>query len=287
MLTGATPVLRNSEFTENLGYLDMPTLFEQLDARTTTWRYYEGDVGFLRVFDKYRLDFNHLQPLEPFLNGTGALPDVTFIDPNFKELPSAAPPSDDHAPTPVCRGQALLARILRRLATQPAADRESTLLIVTYDEHGGFYDHVAPPGTAAFDALNPTVDRDLPHVHPQAFTYGVRVPTFLASPYIDRGVPSRNIYDHTAITRTILQRFAPTKLQYMPERVRRSRHFGELLLPAPRTSIRNPPTARQAGCRTSQLAMSGPASPVFYDRIVTAADDERVSLQRLGTHGVR
>jgi phospholipase C len=141
-------------------------------------------------------------------------------------------------------------------------------------------------GTTVFQAANPTVDADLALVNPQAHTYGVRVPAFLVSPLIARGVPSHNIYDHTSITRTILQRFAPDKVAYMPERVRRSRHFGELLLTTPRTSIRNPPTVRQAGCRTSQLAFSTPASDVFYDRIVAEPDDERTTLQRLGTHGL-
>jgi phospholipase C len=287
MLTGATPVLRNSEFTDDLGYLAMPTLFDMLNPRTTSWRYYEADIGFLRVFDRYRLDFEHLRPLNEFLLGTERLPAVTFIDPNFKETPSEEPPSDDHAPAPVCRGQALLARIMNRLRNQPEADRDSTLLIVTYDEHGGFYDHVAPPGTAAFDALNPDVDRVLPLVHPEAHSYGVRVPALLASPLISAQSVSRHIYDHTSITRTILQRFAPNMVGLMPQRVRRSRHFGELLGTTPRPSIRQPPDVADAGCRRSNLLFSTPASPFQVERIAPEPDDERVTLQLLGTHGLR
>jgi phospholipase C len=287
MLTGATPVLRNSEFTDDLGYLAMPTLFDMLNPRTTSWRYYEGDIGFLRVFDRYRLDFEHLRPLNEFLLGTERLPAITFIDPNFKETPSEEPPSDDHAPTPVCRGQALLAQIMNRLRNQPPADRDSTLLIITYDEHGGFYDHVAPPGTAAFDALNPDVDRVLPLVHPEAHSYGVRVPALLASPLISPQSVSPHIYDHTSITRTILQRFAPNMIGLMPPRVRRSRHFGELLGTIARPSIRKSPDVADSGCRRSNLLFSTPASPFQVERIAPQPEDERVTLQLLGTHGLR
>jgi phospholipase C len=286
MLTGATPVLRNSEFTDDLGYLAMPTVFDMLNPRTTSWRYYEGDIGFLRVFDRYRLDFEHIRPLEEFLRGTERLPAVTFIDPNFKETPSEEPPSDDHAPTPVCRGQALLTRILSRLRSQDQEDWDRTLLIITYDEHGGFYDHVAPPGTAAFNARHPDVDRALPLVHPEARTYGVRVPALLASPLITAQSVSRHIYDHTSITRTILQRFAPNMIGRMPQRVRRSRHFGELLGTTPRPSIRQSPDVTDAGCRRSNLLFSTPASPFQVERIVREPDDERVTLQLLGTHGL-
>ena len=67
------------------------------------------------------------------------------------------------------------------------------MLVITYDEHGGFYDHVLPP--AAHD------DR------PAFRTYGVRVPAFVVSPFTPRASVSNTVYDHTSIIKTILLRF--------------------------------------------------------------------------------
>jgi phospholipase C len=86
--------------------------------------------------------------------------------------------------------------------------RNSTLLVITYDEHGGTYDHVVPPTTVNPDgkvwtndgvSLDPSFD----------FTrLGVRVPTVLISPYIAPGIDHR-IYDHTSIIATTFKHFLP------------------------------------------------------------------------------
>ncbi|HVE84576.1 MAG TPA: alkaline phosphatase family protein, partial [Myxococcales bacterium] len=72
-----------------------------------------------------------------------------------------------------------------------------TLLLVVYDEHGGFYDHVPPPGAP-------------PPAGDQRFArYGVRVPALAISPWIPRGYVSSELFDHTSIIRTIRNRFCP------------------------------------------------------------------------------
>jgi hypothetical protein len=91
------------ELTTDLGYLEVPTLFELLDQANVFWRDYEGDTGLLRAFRRYRVDFNR-------------------IDPNFKEAPSADPASDDHAPTPVCHGQFLHREIVERVRYSHRSD---------------------------------------------------------------------------------------------------------------------------------------------------------------------
>jgi phospholipase C len=74
----------------------------------------------------------------------GQLPAVSWIDPNFKDFNLIrSPPNDDHPPSDVTHGQELALLIYNALATGPAW--EKTLLLVFYDEHGGFFDHVAPP----------------------------------------------------------------------------------------------------------------------------------------------
>jgi phospholipase C len=71
---------------------------------------------------------------------------------------------------------------------------EKTLLLITYDEHGGFYDHVVPG--------------DHPVAGDPEKSYGVRVPALVVSPFSNRG-PCSTVFDHTSILKTILTRFSP------------------------------------------------------------------------------
>ncbi len=88
--------------------------------------------------------------------------------------------------------------VYHALATGP--QWEKTLLIIFYDEHGGFFDHVAPP--AAPD--------DDPHTFGR---YGVRIPALIVSPWVEPGSVSKTLFDHTSIMKTILLRFCPGALE--------------------------------------------------------------------------
>src|SRR5690606_402364 len=111
-----------------------------------------------------------------------------------------------------------------------------TMLVVTYDEHGGFRDHVPPPGTPASD-FPPAADGTpgVPVAHPGVANYGVRVPAFVVSPVITAGGVGHRIYDHASVFRTVIERFMPNlrNSAILPERVRRARHLGELIEPGP------------------------------------------------------
>ena len=73
------------------------------------------------------------------------------------------------------------------------------MLVIFYDEHGGFYDHVPPPAA--------------PDDNPRVFgRYGVRVPALIVSPWIEPGSVSTTVFDHTSIIKTILLRFGPDVL---------------------------------------------------------------------------
>ncbi len=122
----------------------------------------------------------------------GELPQVSWIDPNFQEPTSYTHPSnDDHPPSDIRPGQELVLMIYRALISNPRA-WERTLLVITYDEHGGLYDHVPPPmcpqDKVPFDRL------------------GVRVPALVVSPWATQGVCKQQ-FDHTSIIKTILARF--------------------------------------------------------------------------------
>ena len=151
-LGGYTPTLNNLSVDDPaLGYLDQHTIFDELSAAKVDWVYYEQDVAFLRMFNNFRIDATHVVPINDPVDGlqarltSGTLPRVTFIDPNFVDVPLGRRANDDHAPADVANGQEMIRSLYNDLFSSTLAER--ILFVITYDEHGGFYDHVAPPGT--------------------------------------------------------------------------------------------------------------------------------------------
>lgn len=123
----------------------------------------------------------------------GELPGLSWIDPDFAAWPPGSKSgNDDHPPSSVRQGQKLVGKIYNALQRSPKWDK--TLFVVTYDEHGGFYDHVIPPKNAK--------DR-WAHLR----RYGLRVPALVISPWVGKRVVSHEIFDHTSILKTILLRF--------------------------------------------------------------------------------
>jgi phospholipase C len=119
----------------------------------------------------------------------GALPAFALIDPAFHI-------NDDHAPASPALGQAFAASIYNALAASPQWPR--CLLVITYDEHGGFFDHVAPPSTLD----------DLPDFR----QLGFRVPTLVVGPTVRRGAVDSTVREHVSIARTLATRFGIASL---------------------------------------------------------------------------
>ena len=249
--TGITPSLTNGGIADEFGYLDDLTLFDLLDHVRVEWRIFESDITFLRVFDRFRLEQDRIQLIGGPDDLPDPLPSVSFIDPNFTGFPSARANNDDQPPTDVRRGQEFVDGVVRRI--EQSSHWDSTLLVIMYDEHGGFADHVAPPG-APGSSHPPGGPTQISFSHPDAHTYGVRVPAFVVSPFVRAGGVSHLIFDHAAVFRTLLQRFAPQHVnsKILPERVRRSRHLGEVLTDQP------PRVATDTVARPQVLAASAP-----------------------------
>lgn len=127
------------------------------------------------------------------------------IDPGGYELVRISG-DDYHPPGPLVRAERFLADVYRTL-TSNAELWSKTLLIVTFDEHGGTYDHVPPP----WGAIDPDGRRDREYGHDFGFDrFGVRVPTLLISPWIEketvfRSDPDFPPYDHTSIIASVLE----------------------------------------------------------------------------------
>jgi phospholipase C len=194
--------------------VEATTLFDHLTQREISWRCYEHGYGFIRVFTKYSFDYANVVPFEdtgqPQQMGfvrdalAGNLPQVTLIDPDYIELP---PGNDDHAPANMADGQLLIAKIVSALVRGPLWDR--TLLLITYDEHGGFYDHVHPEAGSG----------GLPQLLSARGMPGPRVPAFVVSPLVRAGYVSHTVYDHTSIGATILRRFCSPRPPRMSPRM--------------------------------------------------------------------
>jgi phospholipase C len=213
------------------------------------WRWYSHDPATLRAADPYYRDFRHIKrdnfayfnrkkisietkaaeaaivTHDSFLDDAakGELRDVSWIDPNFIDLSiSETSSNDDHPPSDVKAGQALVLEIYEALASSP--NWADTVLAIVYDEHGGFYDHVAPPTVNDRSGYR---------------TLGVRVPAILAGPRVQKLVCHETL-EHTSLIATVLQRFASNPeqaLRAMPERVRRAPHLGMVLEAEPRTDL--------------------------------------------------
>ncbi len=223
----------------------LPGFPRYLDQHGVDWRWYSFDPATLRAVDpKYRLTHHdhfafvdsrklsigerivgHAMEEGPsFLDdvANGKLPPVSWIDPRFKDLRVLGPDSnDDHPPSDLTAGQDLVLTIYHALSSAPMWSK--TLLVITYDEHGGFYDHVPP-----LAAVGPTAD--FQHL-------GVRVPALLVSPLVAKGSTSTALlgnefhFDHTSLIKTILTRFCDTNGQIpkLTERVAAANHLGHLL----------------------------------------------------------
>jgi phospholipase C len=164
----------------------MPTIWDRLSAAGVSATYYFNDLPFLALWGEKYIPIS--RSFETFLAqaASGTLPSYSYIDPFFLGEDQGGS-NDDHPHADIWRGQAFVSLIANAIATSPLWSR--TALVVTYDEWGGFFDHVIPPRLPD-DA--PTQEFD----HGQA---GFRVPTFVMSPFARRGAVDHNVYDHTSI----------------------------------------------------------------------------------------
>ncbi|MES1246450.1 MAG: alkaline phosphatase family protein, partial [Actinomycetota bacterium] len=166
--------------------IDLPTIFDRFAAKKIPAAYYYGNFAFLLLYQRYNA-ISH--PYSTFFKQcrTGKLPAFSFVDPNYT-FTDAGPASgnqgnDDHPHADIRAGEYFLSQIYNAVVSSPAWPR--TLLVLTFDEWGGFYDHVPPPAaTGPSAALQQR---------------GFRVPTLLISPFARRGHVAHGVYDHTSI----------------------------------------------------------------------------------------
>jgi phospholipase C len=164
----------------------MPTIWDRLADAGLTGHYYFIDSPFTALWGTKYTDIS--LPYATFLGdcAAGTLPQVSFVDPKFLGEGTGTS-ADDHPHADIRVGQAFLNEIYHAVTTGPAWSK--TLLVINYDEWGGFFDHV-PPSVA-------------PDVNPDFGLRGFRVANLIVSPRARRGFVAHNVYDHTSVLKAI------------------------------------------------------------------------------------
>jgi phospholipase C len=255
---------------------DVPTIFNVLDSMNVGWAIYHDTV---LVPSLTRTMFPKLWPasldgqfrtLDAFVTdcAQGRLPRYAFVEPSF-----LLDPNDDHPPHDVNAGEAFLHAIWTAVSQSPAF--ANTLLVITYDEHGGCYDHVLPPfGATAPDSVSTRGDQGFGFDR-----FGVRVPAVVVSPWIAAGTVFRSDgtvpYDHTSILATLRDWLAiPPSAMLSSRRIAAAPTLGQLLtLQTPRTEV--PSLAPPA---TTTVATPTSGAPNDLQRSLVSAAARRYGL---------
>ncbi len=171
----------------------MPTIWDHLSAKGVSGRYYFSDVPITALYGVSQLGATgHISEFYTRA-AAGTLPSVSYVDPSFlgELIPGFA--EDEHPLADIRLGQHFLGKVHDAIVSSPKWDR--TVLVITYDEWGGFFDHVPPP-------VGPDPNPDL-----GAGQRGFRVPCVVVSPRARRGHVAHGLYDHTSILKMIEWRF--------------------------------------------------------------------------------
>lgn len=204
-----TPVLHNGDLTS---VQTIPTIWDRLAAAGVSAKYYFSDVPLLALWGAKYLPIAHSFPAFLFDAATGKLPAVSFLDPRFLDEGSGTS-GDDHPHADLRAGDAFMSQAFHAVAN--GLGWANTVFVITYDEWGGFFDHVAPPRAVAANTVDP------PDANGEVLL-GMRVPTIVASPWSRAGAQPRissHVYDHASILQLIAWRWglAPLTPRDAPE----------------------------------------------------------------------
>jgi phospholipase C len=168
----------------------LPTIWDRLAGAGISARYYFSDVPFVALWGLQYLPIS--RPFATFLAdaAAGTLPAVAFIDPRFIDEASGTS-ADDHPHSDIRNGQKFMERIYRAVTTSP--NWAHTVLVFTYDEWGGFFDHVPPP-------LRPIPPAD--QLIGNDGRLGFRVPCIVVSPFAAARISSIE-FEHSSVLRMI------------------------------------------------------------------------------------
>ena len=189
-----------------IGQTDLPaprngTIVEALNRAGVSWRDYNHPFPSLLLFPSvFQANIDKCPPIDQFFTdaAAGTLPGVSFVE-------SDGTTTSEEDPQDISMGEAFTARVVNAVMQSP--NWATTVLVFCYDEHGGYYDHVAPPAAVPPDDIAPILIvhpgehlTGLPALLPGDYArYGFRVPAVVVSPYARPDYVSHVVRDQTSI----------------------------------------------------------------------------------------
>lgn len=195
---------------------DLDLVIEWAQERGISWRVYVDYVTLFMLFNLGDfLEHPNFRPLEELQRDVHEespeeFPELIIIEPDYESVPHLpnAAPNDNHAPLPVRNGERFLRQVYQAL-TADAEIWSGTVMIHTYDEHGGFWDHVSPPMVRYEPPHGAEFDEPFESLGP-------RVPAVVVSPLVEEGSVYSGNLDHTSILQFLAETFDPESDEYSP-----------------------------------------------------------------------
>jgi phospholipase C len=187
------------------------TIFNQLDLHRISWANYVHDypggaTPELFPANDAATEAARYKPFSQFFTdaAAGALPAFSLLDPDYST-------QSQENPQNIAVGEGLLAQVVNAIGASPTWQR--TMFVLVYDEHGGYYDHVAPPPALPPDAIPPVV-QPTESTYDGFARYGFRVPAVVVSPYAKPHYVSHVLFDHTSILAMLERKWNLPALTY-------------------------------------------------------------------------
>jgi phospholipase C len=191
------------------------TLYELFEEKGFTWAIYFSDLHDLLQFPKLAPTKDHFRRFDQWASDVagGNLPTFAFLFPRFMNGRDSnggvLNANSQHAPEDARYADHFIADVYDALAANNSLFQQSAL-IVTYDEHGGFYDHVLPGPALNPDGMKSPNPDDRANFKVPSFSFdriGLRVPAVIASPWIAKGTVEHRQLQHTSVIKTMAEMF--------------------------------------------------------------------------------
>jgi len=242
--------------------LDSVTIYEQLQKNQRTWAVYFSDQNEVAQYSRINTQRNNFKLYESAFAAdasAGKLANYCFVIPRFAASAADGPVTSMHPPADVRLGDQLIAQVYDALRGGPQWSR--CLYVVTFDEHGGYFDHADPPPAVNPDGIDSPAPGDTASFAP-TFAFdrlGLRVPTLLVSPYVPKGVVYSKPLQHTSLLATVRKLFGISGA--LTRRDAAASTFEDVFLPAARSDT------------PATLSIGAAAQPAPIDATRAAPDD--------------
>ncbi len=198
-------------FTTETGLISIDdSIFDWFERNSINWRVYHDGFSFFTIYP-HLWDFVFSKKFKDYENfhydivneSVSSSPQVIIIEPTYQDAPHIGSdrPNDNHAPLAIGWGEEFLRRTYESATANPEKWKD-TVMILFYDEHGGFWDHVPPPH------IGYTINGNPSHKFDSA---GPRIPGIIISPYVEKNSVNHLQFDHTSVLQFLAELLTPGK----------------------------------------------------------------------------